>query len=127
MGLEDGALEVLDGIRFAVQWRDLLELAGDGIALLGQPTMLLPVVEEEAADGLAGFGEGLAARAGRMPRDQRAVAGVAVGFVGAGNPEVAAGQRGSGVPLGDRGGKQAGRQAPGGAVPLFEDRLVCRV
>ena len=53
MVFEHGSLEVLDGVCLAVQVALLLELVGDGIALLGQPSVLLPVLAEPAADGLA--------------------------------------------------------------------------
>src|SRR5207237_1038268 len=54
--LEDGPLEILHCVGLAVRGADLLHLAGDGEALLGQAAVTTPVVEEEAPDRLAGLG-----------------------------------------------------------------------
>src|SRR4051812_9077782 len=66
MPLEDGPLKILHGVGLAVEVRYLVKLLGDGITLLGQAAMGIPVFEEHAADVLArlhkqvtvGFGVG---------------------------------------------------------------------
>ena len=55
--LEPGALEVLGGIRLTVGWVDLIDDVGQREALLRQPAILLPVLQEAVADLLAGLGE----------------------------------------------------------------------
>jgi len=58
--LEDRALEILHRVGLAVHLRDFLELTRDGLALLCETSMLLPVVEEGAAHRLPCLREGLA-------------------------------------------------------------------
>ena len=53
---EYGALEVLDGARNAV-FVYLLELIGDGITLLGEATVRLPILTESPSYGMACLGE----------------------------------------------------------------------
>ena len=73
MHLEDGALEVLHRVGLAVEIAGLDEGLGDGIAVLREATVLLPVGEELIADGVPGLRERLAAgiglgeRAGSLP------------------------------------------------------------
>src|SRR4029453_12299129 len=56
---EDRALEVLHKIGLAVRLRLLLEEVGDGVTLLGEASVLLPVFEESPTHGLARFRESL--------------------------------------------------------------------
>src|SRR5690349_18252069 len=53
--LEDGTLEVLDGVRLAVEVGDFGEFVGDGVALLGETAVVLPVLAELAAEPVIGF------------------------------------------------------------------------
>jgi len=55
MLLEDGALEVLHRVGLAIRLALFLHLIGDREALLRQPTVAVPVLQEGAADGLAGL------------------------------------------------------------------------
>ena len=54
---EHGALEVLHAVGLAIQIARFRELVGDGIALLGEAAVLLPVGQECATYTLACFGE----------------------------------------------------------------------
>src|SRR5579859_1430037 len=56
--LEDRPLEILHGVGLAVQRAHLGELVGDGVALLGQPTVALPVGAEHPAERVARLREG---------------------------------------------------------------------
>jgi len=53
--LEYCPLKVLHRIGLAVGLRDFLELISDGVALLSQAAVALPVSAELAADGMAGL------------------------------------------------------------------------
>src|SRR4051794_10910756 len=53
--LEDRALEILDGVGLAVEVAPLLKLLGDGIALLGQAAVGIPIGQELALHVLAGL------------------------------------------------------------------------
>ncbi|MDQ3705689.1 MAG: hypothetical protein M3437_10790 [Chloroflexota bacterium] len=57
--LEYGTLEELGAVLFAVGAPEH-HFVGDGVALLGEAAVGGPVLEEDAADCLAGFGEGVA-------------------------------------------------------------------
>src|SRR5262249_11445140 len=57
VALEDGALEVLYGVRLAVQGALLLYLLRDRVALLGEAAVRGPVVQERAADRAPGLRE----------------------------------------------------------------------
>src|SRR4051812_39714051 len=64
MVLEYGTLEVLDSVALAIEVRYFVHRIRDGEALLGECSIVLPVVEEDTCYGLTCFGEGLAACAG---------------------------------------------------------------
>src|SRR5437870_2624225 len=68
MVLEDGALEVLHHVGLAVEVGSFLYLAGDGVALLGQTAVLVPVVEEDTSHSLASLREGTAGGVGARHR-----------------------------------------------------------
>ena len=55
MVLEYGPLEGLHPVRLTIQIRDFVELVGYREALLSQPAMLIPIVEEQATRSLACF------------------------------------------------------------------------
>jgi hypothetical protein len=55
--LEYGALKVLYGVCLAIKIGLFVELCGDGVALLGEAAVGLPVLAERAAQALAGLGE----------------------------------------------------------------------
>ena len=57
---KDGTLEVLDHVGLAVEVTDLGELVGDGVSLLVEAAMRLPVLPKHPADGVPGFREGVA-------------------------------------------------------------------
>src|SRR6478672_12869865 len=57
MPLKDGTLKVLDRVGVTVQLADLRQFLRQRVALLGQPSLRLPVLPEKAADRVAGFGE----------------------------------------------------------------------
>src|ERR1041385_528541 len=61
MCLEYCPLEILHGVDFTVGIAALLHLFGDGVTLLGQAAVAVPIVEEFAAHGLACLREGLRA------------------------------------------------------------------
>jgi len=68
---KDGALKVLDGVGLTVERAGFREFGGEGIALLGQAAVPLPVGLERPTDGLAGCGEGMRIGLGLPRRDQR--------------------------------------------------------
>ena len=43
---EDGPLKILNGVRIAVDIANFLQLVGDGVSLLGQAAVAVPVFEE---------------------------------------------------------------------------------